>query len=60
AAMLPALGLMLLCDNKYAALRLALLVGLISNIPFAVLIKLGQTACPAGPEPRPASPSASR
>ncbi|MEU7381997.1 MULTISPECIES: hypothetical protein [unclassified Streptomyces] len=49
AAMLPALWLMLACDNKYAALPSALLVGLISNIPFAVLIKLGQDYLPSRP-----------
>jgi FSR family fosmidomycin resistance protein-like MFS transporter len=47
--MLPALWLMLVCDDKYAALPLALLVGLISNIPFAVLIKLGQDYLPSRP-----------
>nr|WP_181806774.1 MFS transporter [Streptomyces shenzhenensis] len=49
AAMLPALSLMLVCGNKYAALPLALLVGLVSNIPFAVLIKLGQDYLPSRP-----------
>ncbi len=49
AAMLPALWLMLVCDDKYAALPLALLVGLVSNIPFAVLIKLGQDYLPSRP-----------
>ncbi|MFJ9931149.1 MFS transporter [Streptomyces misionensis] len=49
AAMLPALWLMLICDDRYYALPLALLVGLISNIPFAVLIKLGQDYLPSRP-----------
>lgn len=49
AAMLPGLWILLACDNKYAALPLALLVGLISNIPFAVLIKLGQDYLPSRP-----------
>ncbi|MFI0242187.1 MFS transporter [Streptomyces sp. NPDC016845] len=49
AAMLPALALMLLCADKYAALPLALLVGLVSNIPFAVLVKLGQDYLPSRP-----------
>ncbi|MCX2731784.1 MFS transporter [Saccharopolyspora sp. NFXS83] len=49
AAMLPALWLMLLCDDEHFALPLALLVGLISNIPFAVLIKLGQDYLPSRP-----------
>ncbi|MCZ4507520.1 hypothetical protein O3Q52_04700 [Streptomyces sp. ActVer] len=49
AAMLPALWLMLVCDDEYVALPLALLVRLISNIPFAVLIKLGQDYLPSRP-----------
>ncbi len=49
AAMLPALWLMLACGDEYAALPLALLAGLVSNIPFAVLIKLGQDYLPSRP-----------
>ncbi|MFF3447961.1 MFS transporter [Streptomyces sp. NPDC002667] len=49
AAMLPALWLMLICDDAYAALPLALLVGLVSNLPFAVLVKLGQDYLPSRP-----------
>ena len=49
AAMLPALWLLLACDDRYAALPLVLLVGLISNIPFAVLVKLGQDYLPSRP-----------
>ncbi|WP_368862244.1 MFS transporter [Catenulispora pinistramenti] len=49
AAMLPGLFLLLACDNKYGALPLAMLTGLISNIPFAVLIKLGQDYLPSRP-----------
>ncbi|WP_037840910.1 MFS transporter [Streptomyces sp. NRRL F-5126] len=49
AAMLPALWAMLACDSVYGALPLALLVGLVSNIPFAVLIKLGQDYLPSRP-----------
>ncbi|AHH16305.1 major facilitator superfamily transporter [Nocardia nova SH22a] len=49
AAMLPALCVLLACDDKYAALPLVLLVGLISNIPFAVLVKLGQDYLPSRP-----------
>lgn len=40
---------LLACDNKYAALPLALLVGLVTNIPFAVLVKLGQDYLPSHP-----------
>jgi MFS transporter, FSR family, fosmidomycin resistance protein len=49
AAMLPALCILLCCGDKYAALPLVLLVGLISNIPFAVLVKLGQDYLPSRP-----------
>jgi FSR family fosmidomycin resistance protein-like MFS transporter len=49
AAMLPGLCLLLACDDKYGALPLAMLTGLISNIPFAVLIKLGQDYLPSRP-----------
>ncbi|MGW1399913.1 MFS transporter [Streptomyces sp. NPDC002405] len=49
AAMLPALWILLACGDKYAALPLVLLVGLISNIPFAVLVKLGQDYLPSRP-----------
>ncbi|HEX3731576.1 MAG TPA: MFS transporter [Mycobacteriales bacterium] len=47
--LLPALIAMLACDNKYGALPLILLVGLITNIPFAVLVKLGQDYLPTRP-----------
>ncbi|MER5944896.1 MFS transporter [Streptomyces sp. NPDC001904] len=49
AALLPALWAVLVCDDKYVALPLALLAGLVSNIPFAVLIKLGQDYLPSRP-----------
>jgi FSR family fosmidomycin resistance protein-like MFS transporter len=49
AAMLPALWILLACGDRYAALPLVLLVGLISNIPFAVLVKLGQDYLPSRP-----------
>ncbi|MBF9069504.1 MFS transporter [Streptacidiphilus fuscans] len=49
AAMLPALWLLLACDDKYAALPLVLAVGVISNVPFAVLVKLGQDYLPSRP-----------
>ena len=40
---------MLLCPNRHAALPLALVVGLVTNIPFAVLVKLGQDYLPTRP-----------
>ena len=49
AAMLPALCLLLACDDKYVALPVVLVVGLVSNIPFAVLVKLGQDYLPSRP-----------
>lgn len=49
ALLIPALVAMLLCGNEYAALPLALLVGLVTNIPFAVLVKLGQDYLPTRP-----------
>jgi len=47
--LIPAFSALLLCDNKYAALPLITIVGLITNIPFAVLIKLGQDYLPSRP-----------
>jgi FSR family fosmidomycin resistance protein-like MFS transporter len=38
-----------LCNDKYAALPLITIVGLTTNIPFAVLIKLGQDYLPSHP-----------
>jgi MFS transporter, FSR family, fosmidomycin resistance protein len=49
ALLVPALTGLLACDSKYAALPLVLLVGLVTNIPFAVLIKLGQDYLPTRP-----------
>jgi MFS transporter, FSR family, fosmidomycin resistance protein len=49
ALLIPALIALLACDSRYAALPLVLLVGLITNIPFAVLIKLGQDYLPTRP-----------
>jgi MFS transporter, FSR family, fosmidomycin resistance protein len=49
AALLPALLALLACGNKYAALPLALVAGLITNVPFAVLVKLGQDYLPSRP-----------
>jgi MFS transporter, FSR family, fosmidomycin resistance protein len=45
----PAIAAMLLCPDRYAALPLVLLVGLVTNIPFAVLVKLGQDYLPTRP-----------
>jgi len=36
------------CDHKVAALPLIALTGLVTNIPFAVLVKLGQDYLPTG------------
>jgi FSR family fosmidomycin resistance protein-like MFS transporter len=47
--LLPALIALLSCDNRYGALPLVLLVGLITNVPFAVLVKLGQDYLPTRP-----------
>jgi FSR family fosmidomycin resistance protein-like MFS transporter len=49
ALLAPALIALLACDDRYAALPLALLAGLITNLPFAVLIKLGQDYLPTRP-----------
>ena len=47
--LIPAFAGLLLCNNKYAALPLIAIVGVITNIPFAVLIKLGQDYLPSRP-----------
>ncbi len=47
--LIPAFAALLCCDNKYAALPLVLLVGLVTNLPFAVLVKLGQDYLPTRP-----------
>lgn len=47
--LLPALVALLCCDDKYGALPLVLLVGLVTNMPFAVLVKLGQDYLPSRP-----------
>jgi FSR family fosmidomycin resistance protein-like MFS transporter len=49
ALLLPALAALLLCRDRHAALGLALVVGAVTNIPFAVLIKLGQDYLPSRP-----------
>ena len=48
-ALLPALWALLACHDKYGALPLVLITGLIANIPFAVLVKLGQDYLPSRP-----------
>jgi FSR family fosmidomycin resistance protein-like MFS transporter len=47
--LLPALVALLCCDSKYGALPLVFLVGLVTNVPFAVLVKLGQDYLPSRP-----------
>ena len=47
--LIPAFAALLLCDNQYTALPLIAIVGLVTNIPFAVLIKLGQDYLPSRP-----------
>ncbi|HEX7827046.1 MAG TPA: MFS transporter, partial [Mycobacterium sp.] len=47
--LVPALFGMLACGNAIGALPLVFLVGVVTNIPFAVLIKLGQDYLPARP-----------
>jgi len=49
ALLLPALIGLLACDNRYAALPLVFLVGVVIGIPFAVLVKLGQDYLPTRP-----------
>lgn len=49
AAVLPALLLLVLCRHQLLALPLVLLVGLVTNLPFAVLVKLGQDYLPTRP-----------
>lgn len=45
----PAIAAMLLTSNRYAALLFALLTGIATTIPFAVLFKLGQDYLPTRP-----------
>jgi FSR family fosmidomycin resistance protein-like MFS transporter len=47
--LVPAMFAVLACPNRYAALPLIALAGLIMNIPFAVLVKLGQDYLPSRP-----------
>ncbi|MBR7837039.1 MFS transporter [Actinospica durhamensis] len=46
---LPALVALRLCPGAFAPLLFAVLAGLVLNIPFAVLVKLGQDYLPARP-----------
>lgn len=47
--LLPALIALLACNDRFGALPLVLLVGVVTNIPFAVLVKLGQDYLPTRP-----------
>jgi FSR family fosmidomycin resistance protein-like MFS transporter len=47
--LLPSLVALLSCDSKHGALPLVFLVGLVTNVPFAVLVKLGQDYLPSRP-----------
>jgi len=47
--LIPALVAVLACHDKYGALPLIFLAGLVTNIPFAVLVKLGQDYLPTRP-----------
>ncbi len=49
ALLVPALIALLACGSKYGALTLVPVVGLVANIPFAVLAKLGQDYLPTRP-----------
>jgi MFS transporter, FSR family, fosmidomycin resistance protein len=49
AALLPAMWALLACPDAYGALPLVLVVGLVTNLPFAVLVKLGQDYLPSRP-----------
>lgn len=44
-----AIGGMLLCHDPYGALPLSLLVGIVTGLPFSVLVKLGQDYLPGRP-----------
>ena len=57
----PTLVALRLCENPWPALILVALAGVAANMPFAVLVKLGQDYLPARPPaPPPESHSASR
>jgi FSR family fosmidomycin resistance protein-like MFS transporter len=43
------MSVLLICNDKYGALPLVLLAGLVTTIPFAVLVKLGQDHRPSRP-----------
>lgn len=47
--LIPAFVAVLLCRDPYVALPFVLVLGLVTNIPFAVLVKLGQDYLPSRP-----------
>jgi FSR family fosmidomycin resistance protein-like MFS transporter len=49
ALLVPALTALLLAPDRYVALPLAFIAGAVTNIPFAVLVKLGQDYLPSRP-----------
>jgi MFS transporter, FSR family, fosmidomycin resistance protein len=49
ALLVPALLMLLACHHPSAALPLVFIVGVVTNIPFAVLVKLGQDYLPNRP-----------
>ncbi|MEP7048263.1 MAG: MFS transporter [Ilumatobacteraceae bacterium] len=49
ALLLPGIVALVLCNDKYAALPIAFVLGAIANLPFAVLVKLGQDYLPNRP-----------
>jgi FSR family fosmidomycin resistance protein-like MFS transporter len=49
ALFVPSIVGVLACNDKYAALPVIALTGLVTNIPFAVLVKLGQDYLPSRP-----------
>jgi len=48
-AMIPAFAAVRLVDDPYVALGLVVLAGVATNVPFAVLVKLGQDYLPSRP-----------
>jgi FSR family fosmidomycin resistance protein-like MFS transporter len=49
ALLVPSLLAVVSCSDKYGALPLIFLAGRVTNIPFAVLVKLGQDCLPSRP-----------
>lgn len=47
--LVPCLVALLLCPDRYGALPLVMLVGVVTAIPFSVLVKLGQDYLPTRP-----------